>query len=112
MIITNIHQAKSQLSKLIERVQQGEEIIIGKAGKPVAKLVPYRENRKPRKPGGRWKGKIWMAPDFDELPLTVAPHSGARRNEAPPRHSHVTLVARRRSQAPRGSARSDRQFRE
>ena len=72
MLITNIHQAKSQLSKLIERVQQGEEIIIGKAGKPVAKLVPYRENCQPRKPGGRWKGKIWMAPDFDELPLTVA----------------------------------------
>lgn len=72
MTITNIHQAKTQLSRLIERAQQGEEIIIGKAGKPVAKLVPYRENRKPRKPGGRWKGKIWMAADFDELPEAVA----------------------------------------
>lgn len=72
MTITNIHQAKTHLSKLIERVQEGEEIIIGKAGKPVAKLVPYHEDRTPRKPGGRWKGKIWMAKDFDELPEDVA----------------------------------------
>lgn len=72
MTITNIHEAKTQLSKLIERVQQGEEIIIGKAGRPVAKLVPYRRARKPRRPGGRWKGRIWMAKDFDVLPEAVA----------------------------------------
>jgi prevent-host-death family protein len=62
----NIHEAKTHLSRLIERVENGEEVIIGRAGKPVAKLVPYRANNEPRKPGA-WKGRVWMAPDFDEL---------------------------------------------
>ena len=44
MEITNIHQAKTHLSKLIERALQGEEIIIAKAGKPVVKLIPYEPN--------------------------------------------------------------------
>jgi prevent-host-death family protein len=60
----NIHEAKTHFSKLIERVLAGEEIVIGKAGKPVAKLVPYVENLQPRKPGA-WKGKVWLAPDWD-----------------------------------------------
>ena len=48
----NIHQAKTQLSKLLEDVAQGEEIIIAKAGKPVAKLVPLEKTElKPRAPG-------------------------------------------------------------
>ena len=71
MTITNIHQTKTQLSRLIEQVLKGEEIVIAKAGKPVAKLVPYQEEFQPRKPGGRWKGKIWMSKDFDELPAEV-----------------------------------------
>ena len=72
MSITNIHEAKTHLSRLIERVQRGEEIIIGKAERPVAKLVPFRANLKPRKPGGSWQGKVWMAGDFDELPESLA----------------------------------------
>jgi prevent-host-death family protein len=60
----NVHQAKSQLSRLLTRVEEGEEIVIARAGKPVAKLVPHQPARQPRKPG--WgKGKIWVAPDFD-----------------------------------------------
>jgi prevent-host-death family protein len=65
--VVNVHEAKTQLSRLLERVEQGEEIVIGRAGKPVAKLVPYLPKRRPRKPGG-WEGKVWMADDFDELP--------------------------------------------
>lgn len=65
MLITNIYQAKTQLSKLIEQVLSGEEVIIAKAGKPVAKLVTYKEKLKPRK-FGLWKGKVWVSPDFDE----------------------------------------------
>jgi prevent-host-death family protein len=65
--VVNVHEAKTQLSRLLERVEQGEEIVIGRAGKPVAKLVPYHPVRRPRKPGG-WEGKVWMADDFDELP--------------------------------------------
>ncbi len=47
----NMHEAKSQLSKLVDEVQSGEEIIIAKSGKPVARLVPYEERKTPRKPG-------------------------------------------------------------
>ena len=72
MIITNISEAKATLSKLIEQVVNGQEVIIGKAGKPVAKLVPYTQDTSPRKLGaGQWKGKIRMADDFDDLPDDV-----------------------------------------
>jgi len=71
MEITNIHKAKSQLSKLIERAEAGEEVIIARAGKPVAKLVPYHASEAPRQ-GGQWKGKVRIADDFDELPEDIA----------------------------------------
>lgn len=62
----NIHQAKTQLSKLIDAVTEGEEIVIAKSGKPLVKLVRIEEaDKKPRKPGAL-KGKIWIANDFDE----------------------------------------------
>jgi prevent-host-death family protein len=67
----NIHEAKTHLSRLIERVNAGEEIVIGKAGKPVAKLVPYAEPSEPRKLGG-WKGKVWLAPDWDSEEVNEA----------------------------------------
>lgn len=61
----NIHQAKTNLSKLVAKTQAGEEVIISKAGKPVAKLVAYEEKLEPRKPG-LWKGKISVPDDFDD----------------------------------------------
>ena len=68
MQITNISEAKASLSKLIEKVLKGDEVIIGKAGKPVAKLVPYNLETSPRELGvGHWQGQIWMADDFDDL---------------------------------------------
>jgi prevent-host-death family protein len=60
----NIHAAKTHLSRLIERVEQGEEVVLARAGRPVARLVPYRPRRAPRKPG-RLKDQIWLAPDWD-----------------------------------------------
>jgi prevent-host-death family protein len=66
----NMHEAKTHLSKLVERASAGEEIVIAKAGNPVAKLVRYERPRHPRIPGG-WEGKVWIAPDFDELPPEV-----------------------------------------
>ncbi len=51
MQVLNIHDTKTHFSKLIERVTAGEEIIISKAGVPVAKLVSYQEDETPRKPG-------------------------------------------------------------
>ena len=61
----NMHEAKSQLSRLGRLAWEGEEVIIAKAGKPYLRLEPYREELKPRKLGGL-EGKIWMSPDFDE----------------------------------------------
>ncbi|MES2176322.1 MAG: type II toxin-antitoxin system Phd/YefM family antitoxin [Gemmatimonadota bacterium] len=60
----NIYDAKTHLSELVDRAAAGEEIIIAKAGVPVARLVPLRalhENRAP----GRWAGKVTIADDFD-----------------------------------------------
>ena len=63
----NISEAKAELSALIEAVQSGNEIIIAKAGKPVARLVAFRGPTRPRAPGSM-AGEIWIAPDFDTLP--------------------------------------------
>ena len=71
MIVNTITEAKAQLSALIERVLQGEEVLISRAGKPVAVLSPYNPSHRPRRPG-RLKGKIHIASDFDELPLDIA----------------------------------------
>jgi prevent-host-death family protein len=70
MKIVNIHEAKTSLSKLIARAAHGEEIIIGKAGKPVAKLTAFDLEAKPRVPGV-WRGKIAIARDFDQLPSRI-----------------------------------------
>jgi len=71
MDIVNIDQAKTHLSRLVERAADGEEIIIGKAGKPVARLTAYHMKRSPRVPGV-WKGKVVISPDFDELTPDLA----------------------------------------
>ncbi len=71
MRVTNISEAKAQLSALVEKVLAGEEVIIGKAGKPVAKLVRYQRRAEPRRPGAL-KGKIKIAKDFDDLPADIA----------------------------------------
>ncbi|OGY09497.1 MAG: hypothetical protein A2782_04395 [Candidatus Blackburnbacteria bacterium RIFCSPHIGHO2_01_FULL_43_15b] len=65
MIIANIHEAKTNLSKLLEQVAQGKEVIIAKAGKPVARLVPHKEELQPRMPGAL-KGKISVPDDFND----------------------------------------------
>jgi prevent-host-death family protein len=66
-MLVNMHEAKTHLSRLVERAAAGEEIIIGKAGKPMARLIPYQE-RQERRQFGRLKGRIWIADDFDETP--------------------------------------------
>ncbi len=63
MSVSNIHEAKSNLSKLIDQAIQGEEVVIAKAGMPVVRLV---------RPGGQWKGRIKIAEDFDSLPGDIA----------------------------------------
>ncbi|HCH33785.1 MAG TPA: type II toxin-antitoxin system prevent-host-death family antitoxin [Oceanospirillaceae bacterium] len=60
-----MHEAKSRLSELGERVWQGERVVIAKAGKPYLDLLPHKEVIQDREPG-RLKGKIFIAPDFDQ----------------------------------------------
>jgi prevent-host-death family protein len=71
MQITNISEAKARLSALIEKVIAGEEVIIGKAGKPVARLVRYERNKQVRTPGAL-QGKIKITHDFGALPEDIA----------------------------------------
>ena len=67
MHITNITEAKANLSQLIKMVREtNQPVIIGKAGKPVAVLSPYSENTSPRELGGSWEGKVKVAEDFDD----------------------------------------------
>jgi prevent-host-death family protein len=60
----NMHEAKTHLSRLAERAAGGEEIIIARSGRPLAKLVPVKEDPVPRKLG-LWKGQVSIHPDFD-----------------------------------------------
>jgi len=67
----NIHEAKTHLSRLLERVARGEEVVIAKAGKPVAKLVPIRSSR-PKFKFGSAKGEFAVPDDFNEpLPKEI-----------------------------------------
>ena len=61
----NMHDAKTHLSRLAERAAGGEEILIARNGRPVARLVPLEDSRPPRRLG-LWKGKVQISEDFDE----------------------------------------------
>ncbi len=62
----NVYDAKTQLSQLLNRVEQGEEIVIARNGRPVARLAPLETKRPDRVPG-LWKGRITISDDFDEF---------------------------------------------
>ncbi len=62
--VVNMHEAKSSLSRLVERALAGEGVVIARNGEPLVRLVPIAKKREPRIPG-RSKGRIWIAPDFD-----------------------------------------------
>lgn len=63
--VVNVHEAKTQLSKLLQRVSSGEEIVIAKNGEPIAILSPYRPPPIPRKPGSD-AGKVILTDTFDD----------------------------------------------
>lgn len=65
MTVINIHEAKTHLSRLVQRAVAGEDVVIAKAGEPLVRLVPYRPAVEPRVPGA-WKGRGWVADDFDD----------------------------------------------
>ncbi len=67
----NIHEAKTHFSRLVERAAAGEEIVIAKAGRPVARLVAVQADAGERRLG-LWRGRITMQADFEELPEEIA----------------------------------------
>jgi prevent-host-death family protein len=76
-VIVNIHAAKTNLSKLIERAEAGEEIVIARNGKPAVRLSSVdKPAAKPKREKGSWlgslKGQIWMAPDMDAVDAEIA----------------------------------------
>jgi len=79
MAVYNVHEAKTHLSRLLALVEAGEEIVLSRAGAPIAKIIPFRPPRPPRVPG-LWRGLVVIHDDFDELPDEVM---GAFRGEAP-----------------------------
>ena len=77
MVANTVTEAKARLSELIALVQAGEDVIINKAGKPAAVLRSYQSSSPRRRPG-TMRGKIRIAPDFDDLPKDLAEAFGTR----------------------------------
>jgi prevent-host-death family protein len=70
--LVNIHEAKTHFSRLVERASKGEEIIIARAGRPLARLMPLASPTRPRRPG-LLKGRIRISKNFDApLPRNIA----------------------------------------
>jgi prevent-host-death family protein len=67
----NIHEAKTHLSRLVDRAAAGEEIIIARAGKPLARLVAYEPLVQDRELGA-WRGRVTIGPDFDDVDDEIA----------------------------------------
>jgi prevent-host-death family protein len=78
MTRVGMHEAKSNLSKLVQRVEDGEEIVITRRGEPAARLVPERRRDGFASLAGAWRGRMRMSDDFDELPDDLAESLGMR----------------------------------
>ncbi len=79
MTQVGMHEAKTKLSQLVERAEAGEDIVLQRNGKPVARLVAIGEDsRSLAAIRGAWRGRVRMADDFDELPDDIAAAFGAR----------------------------------
>jgi prevent-host-death family protein len=79
MTRVGMHEAKTHLSKLVERAEAGEDVVIQRNGKPVVRLVPVvEETRSLASVRGAWRGRVRMADDFDELPRDIAEAFGGQ----------------------------------
>jgi prevent-host-death family protein len=74
MKTVSVHEAKTHLSRLLERVAAGDEVIISKSGKPVARLIAITSER-PKVVLGSDRNKVQIAPDFDEIPEDFLPYT-------------------------------------
>ena len=73
-----MHEAKTKLSQLVERANAGEDIVIARNGKPVARVIPIVQANSRAAVYGLWRGRVHMADDFDELPDDIAEAFGVR----------------------------------
>ncbi len=96
-MMINIFQAKTQLSKLVEMAERGEDVVIARAGKPVARLTQL-EPRKPKIRFGGLKGKIWVADDFD-APLPPEVLAEFEGDIFPREHTEKDQAAQRKRKA-------------
>jgi prevent-host-death family protein len=72
MTVYNVHAAKTRLSRLLEEAMAGKDVVIAKAGKPMVRLVPFKVEKKPRRPGAL-RGRIRIHKDFDApLPAEIS----------------------------------------
>jgi prevent-host-death family protein len=78
MAQVGMHEAKTKLSQLVERAESGEEIVIARNGKPVARLVPVGAAASLASVRGAWRGSVRLSEDFDVLPDDIADAFGAR----------------------------------
>src|SRR5437763_5657655 len=92
--IVNLYAAKTHLSELVERAAAGEEIVIAKAGKPKAKLVPYQPPRKKRRFGQNLLGITYIAEDFDGPLPPELQNISSRIVAAPDRHARPAMGRR------------------
>lgn len=67
----NVYEAKTHLSQLLDRAAAGEEIVIARAGRPIARLMPLADTPSKRRQPGGWRGKVSIGTDFDDLPAGI-----------------------------------------
>ena len=78
MVVNTISEAKARLSELIDKANAGQEVIISRAGKPVAVLTAFKKTERPRRPGAL-RGKIRIKDDFNQLPDELAEALGTKK---------------------------------
>jgi prevent-host-death family protein len=79
-VSVNVYEAKTHLSQLLDRAAAGEEIVIARAGRPVARLVALSDASSRRRVPGAWRGQVSIGDDFDEWPAEI---EAAFRGERP-----------------------------
>ncbi|MDQ2888960.1 MAG: type II toxin-antitoxin system prevent-host-death family antitoxin [Gemmatimonadota bacterium] len=89
----NLYEAKSHLSQLVTEAAAGAEIIIAKAGKPMARLVPLAPERKPKREPGQWAGQVWIAEDDSLPPDILAAFYGEDENPDDPLRWPIPIPA-------------------